>query len=231
MKITDWIQALSALAVAVFTYFLWRLAARQTDLIQKNVQIAKVAADAAKKSAETAERALIGVQRPLFKVVLGRLEIEPPTKASEFENYRVQLVLTNVGREPAITVASAVQFVPCLSPMNPPKPGARRFDPVWAMTDMDVGIVVMPEQEITFQVERLMDAAEGETLENFQHIRGRLFIYGIIVYDDLVGIRRQMAFTYGWDVDEGVFFRCGLDGHNFDRMTDPDTNPIVYVPI
>jgi hypothetical protein len=56
-RTTNWIQALSGLAVAAFTYFLWRLQSRQVGLTENAVDEAGKSARAALASADHAARA------------------------------------------------------------------------------------------------------------------------------------------------------------------------------
>jgi hypothetical protein len=229
-KVTDLIQAISAAAVAVFTFFLWRLSSRQTALLSASLHATQQSAEAAQKNAQTAERALIGVQRPILRLALSKLEIDPPQKNIPFENYATKLTITNIGKEPATIAASAAQFVPCFRPVDPPQPGIRPFDAVWGPTDLNDGTFLLAGDSTTFAIERFMDKNKGEALENFQATRGRVFVYGLIIYDDLMGFRREHGFCYGWDETEQAFLKCWLEGVNFDRITDPGTNPIVFAP-
>jgi hypothetical protein len=230
-EFTDWIQAFSAAAVSVFTYFLWRLSSRQTDLLSDSVHAARISAEAALKSADMAERALIGVQRPILKVTCSPLQISPPAKHIDFEEYRTDVTITNIGKEPAIVVASAIQFVPRLQDAPLPQPGVRPFDPVWSSTDLDDETLVAPGDSVSFAVTRFMDPEKGEHIQNFQGLKGCLFIYGIVVYDDLMGFRREHGFSYGWAVPDQAFFRCSFEGFNYDRLVPQGTVSIEFAPL
>lgn len=225
MTLTDWIQAVSAAAVAVLTVFLWLLARRQTRLLATSVQVAQQSAEAAQKSAEVAERALIGVQRPLLRVNITALDVTPPME-HPYATYRATLSVTNMGREAAFVVDSAVQFIAQVGHIDPPTPGADPFEGIWCITSLDDGLVIPPNSHATFEIERLMDPAQGEDIANFQGIRGALFVYGVLVYDDPIGMRRELGFTSAWSQSDQAFFRCSLEDRNYDRVVDPGSNPI-----
>ncbi|MET0271557.1 MAG: hypothetical protein ABW360_01060 [Phenylobacterium sp.] len=229
MTVTDWIQAVSAAVVSILTIFLWRLARHQTNLLDSSVKIAKQSADAAQRSAETAERALIGVQRPFLRVTIGDFRILPPD-GHEYEEYRATIRVANIGRETAIIVDSAVQFLPNLAPINPPTPGVDPFDGVWCIDGLYEGVILPPNGDTTFDISRLMDASRGEKISNFSGMRGCLFVYGVIVYDDPIGIRRELGFTIGWSESDKAFFRCSSEGGNYDRVIERGTTPIKYKP-
>lgn len=202
---------------------------------RRSADAAHVAAAAAKLQAEIAERALIGVQRPFLRVMVEGLEVRPPQPNMPYEEFVATVVLENRGREPAILVDGAAQFRPCIGGIDPPTPGADDFQRIWSIVEVQAGDVVEPNQKYTFEVSRLMDAEKGETLDNFYGLRGALFLYGIVVYDDLIGMRRELGFTFGWlrddDGGQGSFFRCGLEGRNYDRLIEPQGAPIRLEPL
>ncbi len=224
MTLTDWIQAISAAVVGVVTVFLWLLARQQTRLLGASVELARDSANAARKSAEVAERALVGVQRPLLRLSIGDLETAPYKSDPHLTRFAATIRVENFGREPAFVIDCAVQLLPETPRAGPPLPGVRPFDPVWSMEGLDDGAVIAPGTSAAFEIERLMDAREGHRLEAFNFIHGVLFLYGLLTYEDPIGTRRQVGFTFGFDPREAAFVRCSLDGCNFDRIADPDAD-------
>ncbi len=224
MTLTDWIQAISAAGVGLLTIFLALLARQQTLLLGASVDVARASADAARKSAEVAERALAGVQRPLLRPTMSGLTTTPHDGDPALTRFVATVRVENFGREPAFILDSAVQLLAEIPRTGPPRPGIRPFDPVWAMDGPDEGTVIQPGDTLEFEVEQLMDPREGQTLDAFNLIHGVLFLYGLITYDDPIGARRELGFTFGFDPGAGAFFRCSLEGCNFDRTTDADAN-------
>ena len=224
MTLTDWIQAVSAAGVGVLTVFLWLLARQQTRLLAASVDLAGASADAARKSAEVAERALIGVQRPLLRLAIGDVKTAPFDSDPNLTRVHTVVRIENFGREPAFILDAAAQLLPEVPRTDAPRPGTRPFDPVWAMNGPDEGSIIAPGATLEFEVERLMDAREGHRLEVFNFIHGVLFLYGLITYEDPIGSRREIGFTFGFDPGANAFVRCSLDGCNFDRTADADAN-------
>ncbi len=222
MTLTDWIQAISAAVVGVVTIFLWLLARQQTRLLGASVELARASAEAARKSAEVAERALVGVQRPLLRLSMSDLETAPYESDPNLTRFATTVRIENFGREPAFVVDCVAQLLPETPRTAPPLPGVRPFDPVWSMDGLDEGAVIAPGASMTFEVERLMDAREDHRLEAFNFIHGVLFLYGLLTYEDPIGTRREIGFTFGFDPTEVAFVRCSLDGCNFDRTADRD---------
>lgn len=233
MSVTDWIQALSSVAVVVLTVFLWNLARHQTELLGASVHIARQAAEAARRSAEIAERTLIGVQRPFLVVSVGKLAIEPPTSSIHFEDFSTLVTIRNIGREAAIIVDCAAQLEPRPHPYEPPTPGRDEFNGVWSIVDVDDAALIPPDSEMSFTVNRYMEPKRGEVASNSDGHKAALYLFGLVVYDDPIGIRRELGFTQGWlsTAPEDGFQRCYADGRNYDRVIEPQANPIIRSPL
>ncbi|WP_394763203.1 hypothetical protein [Phenylobacterium sp.] len=110
MKITDWLQAISALAVAVLTYFLWQVGKRQAELTNQNVKIAKEAADAATQAARAAESAIKQgaetAKRQLRAYVHNEgYHFEPRISGAGLE-WHIQVRWKNAGLTPALKTIS-----------------------------------------------------------------------------------------------------------------------------
>lgn len=230
MSFTDTVQAISAAIVAVLTVFLWNLARRQTDLLASSVEIARRSAEAARKSAEVAERALVGVQRPMLQISIGGLTIEPATKVVPFLNFIATVRVRNVGKEAAIIVDCAAEFHPRQSPYTAPTPGQDAQHSVWSIVNLDPRTIILPNEEVSFSIDYLMDTDKGETLDAFNGLDAALYVFGVIVYDDPIGIRRELGFTSAWTTfenPEGEFASCNFEGRNYDRIIASDSKPIL----
>ena len=66
----DNINAFAAVAIAVFTFTLWRSTLKLWEAGEKQIIVASKAADAAKKSAVVAEQALYGTEAPFIFIII-----------------------------------------------------------------------------------------------------------------------------------------------------------------
>ncbi|MGA7577689.1 MAG: hypothetical protein ACLQUW_00700 [Desulfobaccales bacterium] len=106
------IVAIATVAIAFFTYTLWRatsglfkVAEEQSRDMKASIAVAEKAAEASMKSAEVAEKTLVNIQRPWIKIINMRLNgPNPIIFAAEAINLNVIYQLINVGITPAVDV-------------------------------------------------------------------------------------------------------------------------------
>lgn len=101
------ITALATAAIACFTWTLWKSN-------EKMWEVTKIAADAAKRSAEVADRALTLTDRPWVDL---RIEIVGPLVFDPVEGCKldVKLTLLNIGRSPAIGLGVFISLLPSIN--------------------------------------------------------------------------------------------------------------------
>ncbi|MFI4934855.1 MAG: hypothetical protein ACHP7N_09580 [Caulobacterales bacterium] len=170
-----------------------------------------------------------------MRVRIGEVEVKPPTADVHFEEWGARVTIQNVGREAAIIIDSAIQLRTSLRPPVVPRPGIDEFDRVWTFNSFEDGDVILPGGDLSTTVSRLMDPEKCESEATFKSYQASLFVFGIVLYEDPLGIRRELGFTRAWARGEAeageAFFRCALDGRNYDRIVSADSNPIRFKPL
>lgn len=120
---TNWIQAVSAALVMLMTFFLWRLSAKQTRILEANAQetarsvalakqsadAAKVSADAATRGADLSEQALVITQRARVSFLKYVNEVSYASDG-KILGYKILARWQNVGATSAENVQIGYQF-------------------------------------------------------------------------------------------------------------------------
>jgi hypothetical protein len=182
---------LSTVAIAFFTYTLWRAttklqeaAERQIEDTQKALAIGKQSADAAMLSAQSA----ISLERPT--IMLYRLDFGDMGTANwdaMLQWPKIEVSVKNYGRTPAFIQSLAVEIVCGITLPDEPDYSEHAFDVppetvIEAKANFDLG-ATRPHQLTLL-----------EDIEAIKEERKFLWVYGYVQYLDFLGDRHIMRF-------------------------------------
>jgi len=186
--------------------FLWQL-----RLIRDSLSDAKTAADAAKKSADTAERTLTDLEAPfLFPVIpTGTAEgidmsfgnfrrYDHPTSVVQPVRPRASILIHNFGRSPAILRSVSISMDHWA--VMPDNPIARTHS----------GAGIEPMLEAGSRTVRPIQTSVGQPIDRdaFRRIENgtaRIFLYGQITFADVFGTDHIQAYCLAWDARSKAF--------------------------
>lgn len=177
------------------------------------------AAAAALKSAEVAERALVGVERPILLVGVERSVIVVEQVGENLETREVTLAVKNIGRQPAVNDRCVSEIVTRRKPFEVPKPGVTPFTSNFCV-GLDLGQLIAREQPEKFECRLTLDG-KVDPRDAINRFSIALYLFGVIEYSDAIGTEREHGFTFAYvpqGPPEGHWRRFIEPGYNFDRL-------------
>jgi hypothetical protein len=175
--ITTLTLALVLVAIGQAALFVWQL-----SLIQAGAKDAASAANAALKSADTAEKALVATFRP--KLVVKRISLEEPRPGRPL---KIEWIVANIGGTPGtITESNATVKLS----------GPKILEPIPEYSDEKTSMGSLTVEPGTGVPLAQFDSESLREWQDDAHAAGQAFVYfiGYIQYADGIGVRRYMAF-------------------------------------
>jgi hypothetical protein len=185
---------LTAAATAIYAYFAlgqWKEIRRQADIATKGIEVNRIAADAAQKSANTAETSLKKIGRAYLHVTHWQLFNFEPGK----DAYAMCFIAT-AGQRPSILKGNFSDF--CFSEKLPPIPNYIKIpstyngEPITIHPGMSTGL------KCTIPKEKVAD--HYETVRNGKE---RLYFYGYFTYEDPIDGEHKTTFFAWYDLSKG----------------------------
>lgn len=175
-SITNWIQAISAVASTTAAFAILFVYIKQSDIMRRQLKAAFRTANAAKRSADTASRALADLERPwLFSEGVRVIARQKPPYEN---NWFIQFHFKNVGRMPALVEACDIKFGE--RAILPPVPDYSNAVPVGINRTIPVG-----------------ESAETQTIGPAVVGHNREMVaYGRLIYLELNGTRHHTGFSF-----------------------------------
>jgi len=229
--------ALFTIVLAISTTFLWwetrRLASQakqQASDFQRSVAAAEMAAKAAQRSAEIANKALHGTYRPI--IILNVIVESPALPKLDEPNpafpFRLLVLLENVGSMPATLESCLVDVRPLVrdrkNPFEFPTPARSEFETLTTNEVLERREALKVGQKRGLAYDSFSDAGH-EVLTDFYGVGLRCLIcLGLLSYRDPFGIRRELGFTYHYDMtgDDERWEPFEGDEFSFDREVEPE---------
>jgi hypothetical protein len=221
----DDINALSTIAIAIFTCTLWwvtwgmvRIAKEQRADVLRSIKASEITANAAMKSADVAERALMGLERPMMFIQISpapvKWSIERRKPNIPFPD--LQYKFTNYGKTPAIIRHWGIEIDIHLIPISALPPIIQThtlFQPV-----------IKENCEISTRKISPRFSSGDETIESVHRGIWAPYLHGYIVYDDVFGYTHTTYFVWMYDRRIDCMVEEGGKKYNHTR-TDPPAGP------
>jgi hypothetical protein len=201
--------AIFTVVLAFSTILLWwetrrlaRGAKEQAADFLRSVEASERAAAAAQKGADVAERALVGVQRPvlILDIVDFNEAVPPPREPAASHEVRVQIRLENAGVLTAYLDSFVVEVRPVhraqQDDLKPPIPSSDELGGIHAVDLLEHRTVVRPNQKFGFSHVGFVDMSADVLPDYWGLGQRRLIFFGLVTYSDPMGIKRELGFTY-----------------------------------
>jgi hypothetical protein len=181
-RFTDWLLVVFTGLLALFTYFLWDSTYKLWKSGEQQIVIATDAANAAKKSAEVAEKTLFAIHRPWISV---KLQVGSELQFNEREaTINIVAKMKNIGNSPAISTFINTTIFPLSPKRNWRNEQQKVLDGTNRMKigpDL-IGYTIFPGEEITQNIAIVLDMedikqsqleivqeSKNKTIYNFIH--------------------------------------------------------------
>jgi hypothetical protein len=188
-------------------------AASQLTEMAKQTPALTDAANAAKSSAATSESALVDVQRPFLLLSIADAKVLPPDGAyvDTVEGFlqNVEISIENVGNQIAIIELAIfrLQADKHSVPYGLPSDLIRMYknrgigmlpSAAGPCVTADKPRIVRPEKTVTLSCVTRID---GTDIQRYRINDVRITLYGVIIYKDPLGTRREAGVTWMWTND------------------------------
>lgn len=211
----DNINAFAAVAVAVFTFTLWRSTLKLWETGEKQIAVADKAANAAKQSADVAKQALYGTEAPFIFIIITRADGKPVISPRGVESPEDVYTFHNYGRSPAIIreiyiarIASDVIPSPC------------PFPPL--QTNLFQSEIVGPGD--FSEPKPLPQIASFLPNDGKSHPGAAVVVCGQVRYADVFGNQYLSGFCYAFNSYFNRFHAIGGANQNYRRKLTEDEN-------
>jgi hypothetical protein len=193
------ILAVATIGLGYATYKLWEISTVHADHMEDSVKEARVAAKAAERAADNA----FAIETARLFVADIDVSINSGPMRSDSIAIMTEITVRNLGRTPAILAASAAELRVC--PILPEYPN---FDRSWG--DLNYGRVVIAPNEFWKTKAHLPDVLSKDEWKDIQGRRNYLWLYGTVVYWDILHCENRYYFCAQWWPAIGPF----ADGPN-----------------
>lgn len=188
------------LVLAVTNTVVIKVALKQIGFLVKADQTARIAADAAKKAADVAEKSLVDLEGPFLYPVIQSNTI--PMMLAGFRMYdhptsphapacpEIIFTLKNYGRTIALPQNVAAVFF-----FGEPEDNHNDHRAGFVQE-----IVLAPGESLTYPLEReILTPISREMYQAIGARAGRIFLRGSIIFSDMFGNRYEQQFCLAWD--------------------------------
>jgi len=208
------LTALATIAVAAFTLTLWLTSRRQAEIMEgtlaqmkadaesrtietvKQLNIATDTAQAAKKSADVAERTLTELEAPFLYPVIKRDTVQDQFRGfvlydatPGWATPTVTFVVRNFGRTPALIRSVAAELDQLTEISAKPRDGI--------LEDVVVDPVLEPERETEREFElAIVTKIDLETHKKIAAGQNMLWLYGKVLFSDMLGFEYTQHFSF-----------------------------------